>query len=565
MPSIKVGIVCEGKTLPNLAYKYIRHDFVSLAGVVDITGEWKGKNEVITGVPVFESIDDLLYLEGLQFVIEDKGSQGAVKKTNCYTPFGVTVLGSEVMDKFLGLMGRHRELVQLFRDKELMQIILNNVQEGIQYANNEGVLRYVNPAYTKITGIDPRERIGTNVFTMSRDGALVRALETKKPVFGLRNTAIHSKAEVVSNASPVFDGDELLGAVVVFRDISDILKLSRELKQSTRIIASLSSRLEHYQRHRYVFNDIICVSDKMLSLKDKARKMALSDSTVLIQGESGTGKELFAHAMHQASKRSNMPFVEVNCAAIPENLLESELFGHEKGAFTGADRRKPGRFEMAEGGTIFLDEIGELKQEMQAKLLRFLQNKKYERIGGAETITADIRVIAATNRNLREMMARGEFREDLFYRLHVLHLEIPKLRERKEDIPVLAKHLLKKISARMGMAKKGIQREALKFLQEYSWPGNVRELENLLERVLYYEESEYITLESIAIHLDPFLKKERENAPAALSSLEEAECRAIIRALDYFGRSVEGKRRAGKSLGISLATLYNKLKKHGIE
>jgi len=566
MPSLKVGLVCRGERLRDLSYMIGRYKFLTLAGVVDLSEKrQESATAKYEGAPVFNSIDELLALKGLQFIVEDDENGFAVEKANSYTPFGVIVLGSGMVDDFFTLMENHRELMQLFRDMELMKIIMNNVQEGIQYANRDGELRYVNPAYTRITGIEAKERIGTNVFTMSRDGALARALETKKPVFGLRNTAVNSKTEVVSNASPVFDGEDLLGAVVVFRDISDIIKLSRELKQSNEIIASLSSRLEQYQKQKLVFNDIISVSDSMLALKEKARKIALSDSTVLIQGESGTGKELFAHAIHHASSRSNMPFIEVNCAAIPENLLESELFGHEKGAFTGADRRKPGRYEMAEGGTLFLDEIGELKHEMQAKLLRVLQSKVFERVGGTKTMAANVRVIAATNRNLREMISIGEFREDLFYRLHVLHIVIPPLRERPEDVPVLVKHLLKKITSRVGLTKKGIQKDALKFLSEYSWPGNVREIENLLERVVYYEEGEFITLESVTLHLEPFIKKGLSGATAAVCTLEEAEGQVVRRALDYYGRTVEGKRRASKALGISLATLYNKIKKHRIE
>jgi PAS domain S-box-containing protein len=566
MPSLKVGLVCRGERLPELSRMIGQYDFLTLAGVVDLSGSRTGDGvSQSAGYIVLDNIDELMALEGLQFIVKDDRKGFETAKTNSYTPFGVIELGAGMVKSFFSLVENHRELMQLFRDMELMKIILNNVQEGIQYANGDGELRYVNPAYTRITGIDPKERIGTNVFTMSRDGALARALETKRPVFGLRNTAVNSKTEVVSNASPVFDGDDLLGAVVAFRDISDIIKLSRELKQSNELIASLNSRLEQYQRQKFVFNDIICSSETMLALKAKAKKIALSDSTVLIQGESGTGKELFAHAIHHASSRSTKPFVEVNCAAIPENLLESELFGHEKGAFTGADRRKPGRFEMAGGGTIFLDEIGELKHEMQAKLLRVLQNKEYERVGGTRTMAADVRVIAATNRNLREMMARGEFREDLFYRLHVLHLVIPPLRQRAEDVPVLARHLLKKISARVGITKKGIHRDALNFLKQYSWPGNIRELENLLERVVYYEEGDFITLDSVTLHLEPFIKKGVSDAAAPVCTLGEAEGQAIKRALDYYGRTVEGKRKAGRALGISLATLYNKINKHRIE
>ena len=566
MPAIKVGLVGTRDKLGELLQRFGRFEFVRICGVVDIAG---GSYRAVAGelpeITVFNSVDEMIGLQGLRFLVADRESAGAVNKAN-YTPFGVTVVTPAILEKFLVLIHDHGELMKLFQDMELMQIILNNVQEGIQYANKDGHSLYVNSAFTKITGIEPRKRIGSNVFSVSRDGALVKALQTKQPVFGLRNTATNSKAEVVSNASPIFEGNEVLGAVVVFRDISDIMKLTRELKQSNKIIASLNTRLQHYQRHKFVFDDIICESENMRVLKERAQRMALSDSTVLIQGESGTGKELFAHAIHHTSKRSDWPFVEVNCASIPENLMESELFGHEKGAFTGADRRKLGRFDIAEGGTIFLDEIGELKPEMQAKLLRVLQSKEYDRVGGTATITADVRVITATNKDLRAMAAAGEFREDLYYRLNVLLLEVPPLRHRVNDVTVLARHLLKKISARTGMYTKGIEPEALDLLKQYTWPGNVRELENLLERVLYYEEGDYITLKSISIHLGPFIKKGMSNgtAPQTVVSLEEAERQAVVRALDFYGRTVDGKRRAAKALGISLAGLYNRLKKYGI-
>ncbi|GBF32565.1 response regulator of zinc sigma-54-dependent two-component system [Desulfocucumis palustris] len=565
MPQIKVGFICRAARLKSLAGRFSEFDFVSLAGAVDPAGGAGLRPAALEpGINVLDSVEELIKLPGLQFVVEDRENAGVVEESNCYTPFGVIVAGARALEKLFRLIKNHGELMQLIRDKELMGIILDNVQEGIQYVDRDGELRYVNPAYTRITGIDPRERIGTNVYNMSRDGALVLALKTKKPVFGLRNTAVYSKTEVISNASPIFDGDELLGAVVAFRDITDMLRLNSELKHSNEVIADLSSRLEHFQSSKYSFDDIMGISEQIRRLKEQGRKMALSDSTVLIQGESGTGKELFAHAIHRASRRSGRPLVEVNCAAIPENLLESELFGHERGAFTGADRQRRGRFELAGGGTIFLDEIGELKQEMQAKLLRVLQSREFERVGGSATIRADVRVVAATNRNLKEMLVKGEFREDLYYRLHVLHLVVPPLRERIEDIPVLARHLLQKVALKLGMPPKSISPEVLKFLQEHSWPGNVRELENMLERLLYYVEGDNITADSLAMHFDPFTKKSAAKERGPLLTLEKAEEQALLRALDFYGRSVEGKRKASKFMGISLATFYNKLKKYNI-
>lgn len=564
MPPIKIGIICHGKNLPGLVDRFGRFDFVTVAGIVDVSGG-RQRPVIYPDIPAFKNIEALMKEQGLQFVVEDPEEDSTSIIPGYYRPFGVIAARAGVLEKLFGLIKDHRELIQLFQDKELMEIILNNVREGLEFCDRDGILRYVNPAYTKITGIDPRDRIGTSVFELSRDGALVKALKTGRPVFGLRNKAKFSKAEVVSNAAPVFNGKELTGAVVVFQDISDIMNLTRELEQSNKIIADLSGRLELFQSAKHSFDDIIGVSEKISALKLNARRMAISDSTVLIQGESGTGKELFAHAIHNASRRSRQPFIEINCATIPENLLESELFGHERGAFTGAQKQKPGRFEMAGGGTIFLDEIGELKHEIQAKLLRVLQNKEFERVGGTRTIKADVRVIAATNKDIRKMVSTGEFREDLFFRLHVLHLVIPPLRDRIEDIPVLAAHLLKKISSRLGFYIKGISGEALKFLQEYTWPGNVRELENLLERVLFYEEEDHISLKNLSMHLEPFINKTAPPDTPLAATLEQAEAHALKKALDYYGHSLEGKKNACRALDISLASLYNKLKKYQID
>lgn len=324
----------------------------------------------------------------------------------------------------------------------------------------------------------------------------------------------------------------------------------------------------------YTFNDIIGPGEKLEQLKKKGKAFALGDSTVLIQGETGTGKELFAQALHAASPRKDKPFMPVNCAAIPENLLESELFGYEEGSFTGAVKGgKPGRFEIASGGTVFLDEIGDMPMFLQAKLLRVLQEKKIERVGGTRQIPVDVRIIAATHKDLRRLVADNKFRDDLYYRLNVLPLYIPPLRERREDIYVLLEYFLKKHTVLAGKPSKRFSAKVLNQFFNYSWPGNVRELENVIEYMVNLpEQSAMFDMDSLPPYLLGSL--EQKNLPgegicqayepdqdAALLKVKDMESNQIIAALEKYGHCTRGKREAAKALGISVATLYRKLKK----
>jgi transcriptional regulator with PAS, ATPase and Fis domain len=290
-----------------------------------------------------------------------------------------------------------------------------------------------------------------------------------------------------------------------------------------------------------------------------AEKSARSNSTVLLLGESGTGKELFAHSIHGASMRRENPFIKVNCAAIPETLLESEFFGYAKGAFTGAVKSKIGKFELAHSGTIFLDEIGDMNLLLQGKLLRVLQEMEFERVGGNQTIKVDVRVIAATNRNLRELIRRGEFREDLYYRLNVVEITIPPLRLHKEDLPALVNNTIIKLNRKLGKKVKGLSKDAEELLFSYDWPGNVRELENVIERVMVTVDEEILVKKNLIQHVNQFrILPERDVDIMPIDQMEEM---LIRKAMAKYGNTVEGKRRAAHALNISLATLYNKLKK----
>ena len=331
--------------------------------------------------------------------------------------------------------------------------------------------------------------------------------------------------------------------------------LIKKLVEHRRLVEENISLHEKLDQ-RYRFEDIITKSPKMQQVIELTKVVAKSNATVLITGESGTGKELVARAIHSQSHRKDKPFVPVSCAALPESLLESELFGHEKGAFTGAHALRKGKIEFANRGTLFLDEIGEMSTNIQVHLLRVLEEREFTRVGGNELIKVDVRVVSATNRDMNEAVASGQFREDLYYRLNVVTIDLPPLRERKEDIPLLANHFLKKFTAENQKEVSGFSPEVTDFLLKYQWPGNVRELENTIERAV-------ILTKNSEIQLDDLLQKNSPLVGPASSgrTLKEVERNHIINILNETGGNY-GK--AARILGISRATIYNKAKAYGL-
>ncbi|MCG8616115.1 MAG: sigma 54-interacting transcriptional regulator, partial [Desulfobacterales bacterium] len=314
---------------------------------------------------------------------------------------------------------------------------------------------------------------------------------------------------------------------------------------------------------RYTFDSIIGGSREIGYLKEQAWQAALNDSTVLVTGESGTGKELFAQSIHHGSRRRLHPFIRINCAAIPKDLLESELFGYEAGAFTGAKAKgKAGKFELADRGTIFLDEIGDLPLDMQPKLLRVLEEKEFEKIGGTRIIRPDFRVICATNQDLEALMEQGRFRKDLFYRLNVIPIEIPPLRERREDILPIALHLMEKMTREASLPEKRIEKEAEKELTHHDWPGNVRELSNVLERAMYASDSPMIYKGDLPFSMAFSGKRKKPKDRSNLKSAKnQAQIKAIYQAL---ARTGYNKAKAARLLGIHRTLLYRKMKEFGI-
>jgi len=336
------------------------------------------------------------------------------------------------------------------------------------------------------------------------------------------------------------------------------LLLKRALTE--RQMGAENQRLKEQLDSKYGFENILGTSTAMQEVFNTIRQAAPTRATVLIQGESGTGKELVARALHQCSPRAQGPFIPVHCAALSPTLLESELFGHEKGAFTGAQERRRGRFELADGGTLFLDEIGEIDPALQVKILRVLEERKFERVGGSETLHVDVRLVAATNRDLKKMVEEGKFREDLFYRLFVVNLTLPPLREREGDIVLLAQHYLKALAVEHGKKVSGITPDAMDLLSAYPWPGNVRELRNVIERMVVLGSSEKLTVRDLPSSFR-LTAGRGESAVRSGSALRDAE-RQLIE--DSLRKNKGSRTRAAQDLGISRRTLHRKLNEFGL-
>ncbi len=374
-----------------------------------------------------------------------------------------------------------------------------------------------------------------------------------------------------------------IGAFDYFLKPPDIDKLlisiNRALEMRKLIIEK--EKLKEKVIHEQALDMIVGISESIMRIKDLVRRVASTDATVLITGESGTGKELVANAIYSLSPRRNKPFIKVNCGAIPETLLEAELFGHEKGAFTGAINRRKGRFELADGGTIFLDEIGEISPKLQVALLRIIQDKEFQRVGGEETIKVDVRIITATNKNLEEEIKKGNFREDLFYRLNIIHIYIPPLRERKEDIPILVDLFLKKYSKIHEKNITGVSDRLLELILRYNWPGNVRELQNFVESSVIISSSEVLDIEnipeqykvkllgpdfsglkSLSLYSKDDEKSDRKVVIKIPTPLDEIEKTVISETLKYTNNN---KSKAARLLNITRKTLLTKLKEYNIE
>ncbi|MDN5345380.1 MAG: sigma-54 dependent transcriptional regulator, acetoin dehydrogenase operon transcriptional, partial [Clostridia bacterium] len=440
-----------------------------------------------------------------------------------------------------------KALEDVIKANNTMKTTLISVPEAIVTLDEGGRISQINPNAANMFGIREEKAIGQHVDEVFKclpplAGVIDRAavMDNVEVIFENDNNT----RRCTVNARPTIHQDRVTGAVIVIHSKETVHRLVNEVTGA---------------QAQFTFHAIIGRSKKLERAREIARTAAVTNSTVLLLGESGTGKELFAQSIHNASCRKG-PFIAVNCAAIPRSLIESELFGYEAGSFTGANRNgRPGKFERANGGTIFLDEIGDMPLDLQVILLRVLQERQVVRVGGFKPIPIDVRVIAATNKDLAARVAEGTFREDLYFRLNVVTVDIPPLRERKEDIPLLVDYLLPRISERLGKAITGLTPRALKSLQEYDWPGNVRELENTLERGVIIARGTVLDVEDIPEpvirgHLTPAVPREE------LLSLAEIEKGAITSTLTQVNSIVE----AARVLGISRSTLYRKISQYNI-
>ena len=445
--------------------------------------------------------------------------------------------------------------------QERLQMILESVQDGICVVDRSGEVTYVNPSYLRIVHKTPEMVVGQNVFETAADGNRCAVLRSGIARIG---SIRHKKdgTTIVANVNPIFVDGEIAGVVSVIKDITEIQTLMERLSQVSAKAEYLEQELLRTKNTAQAFANYIGKSGKVVDVLALASKAADSSANVLIRGESGTGKEVIAEGIHYASGRRRGPFIRVNCGAIPGALLESELFGHEKGAFTGAVRRKLGKFELANHGTIFLDEIGELDKNLQVKLLRVLQQKEFDRVGGEETIHVDVRIIAATNRDLEAMVREGTFRDDLYYRLNVIPIILPPLRDRPDDIPLLVEHFIEKISKENKKDVRGITPDAMQMFMHYLWPGNVRELENVIERVITLMDTDLITAAVLPSYIkgDIAGREVQSLADDTVLPWEEYEKQIIANALRQ-GTSFNG---AAKLLRISHKTVAAKARKYGL-
>ncbi len=432
------------------------------------------------------------------------------------------------------------------------EIILESISDGVFTVDHDWRVTSFNGAAENITGIPREKAVGKHCWEVFRsnmcesDCALRRTMKLGRALVDTSTYIVdRRKRRIPVTVCTSLLKDEkgnVLGGVEIFRDMTQVEELRKELEGRCQV------------------GDMVSRSPLMARIFRILPQVAGSDSTVLIQGETGTGKELMARAVHDLSRRRNKPFVAINCGALPDTLLESELFGYKAGAFTDAVKDKPGHFALAEGGTILLDEIGDLSAAFQVRLLRVLQERTYQPLGGTMPVKADVRIIAATNKDLSELVKKGLFREDLFYRINVVRLNIPPLRERKEDIPMMVKHFIERLNRLRGTSVKGISQEAVSLLMFHNFPGNIRELENIIEHAFVLCPERRIEVHCLPEYLvpAPFPQPAETNIAA---TLQAAEARVI---LDVLKRNRYNRLAASRELGIHKSTLYRKIRRLGV-
>ncbi|WP_312474500.1 sigma 54-interacting transcriptional regulator [Neobacillus sp.] len=452
---------------------------------------------------------------------------------------------------FLQIAGSLVNLIEeILNERYQVDAIVNSTHDGVVAIDRTGNIRLVNEHAKTILGVK-EDMKGRNITEFIPQSDMLRVLEAGKIERG--DIATVGGRQIVINRSPVIVKGKIVGAVSNFKEITDIQKVELQLRKKLH---------QNGLEAKYRLSDIIGETHEIMEAKELARKFAETESTVLITGESGTGKELFAQGIHAASHRSLGPFVAVNCAVLPENLLESEMFGYEKGTFTGALKDgKPGLFELAHGGTLFLDEIGEIPLRIQALLLRVLQERTIRRVGGERIIPVDVRIITATNRNLEEEVEEKQFRSDLYYRLNVLALELPPLRVRLADIPKLVEAFLEEFNDKRKNKIITVEKELICLFQKYDWPGNIRELRNTVERMVVLEESKSLRLQGAKFLSEKIRRRKFSEETTNKQSIKNKEKELILTTLEKFENN---KKLAAQSLGIDRSTLWRKIKEYNL-
>ncbi|MGW6299600.1 sigma-54 interaction domain-containing protein [Peribacillus butanolivorans] len=496
---------------------------------------------------LLSAVNTPIYLNGNNVIVRKEIVQVADEEYQFYF-----LLFTNNKNDFLNI-DNHEEI--LFKD------IIEFAYDGLVMVDTEGYVQMLSRAYADFLGVDQESSIGKHVTEIIENTRMHLVAKTgKQEVAELQKIKDNY---IIATRSPILKQGKIVGAVgkILFKNVGQFTALSKRVNLLEIELKKYKGDFRERNKASYTFDHIMGKSPALLEVKVQARIAAKSDSNVLILGESGTGKELFAHSIHNESRRAMGVFVKVNCAAIPAELLESELFGYEEGSFTGAKKGgKAGKFEAADGGTIFLDEIGELPLHMQVKLLRVLQEKEIERVGSTGSVQIDVRVIAATNRNLEEMVSKGEFRLDLYYRLKVMQIHVPSLRKRLEDVEILVSYFVEKYQNLMKKRVQGMSDQALRLLRLYKWPGNIRELENIIERALnIVEEEEMIDSK----HLPEEITGHKELVPIRTLAevMEETERATIFSSLEMTSGN---KSETAKRLGVSRTTLYEKMNKYGL-
>jgi len=456
-----------------------------------------------------------------------------------------------------------KEDTHLHEKIRFYEAILDNIYNGVMITDPDGKVIFFSKTYGNFLGIDPKEAIGKHCTEVIENTRMDIVAKTGIPEIDHPHR-IMGQDMVVQRIPIKIDGKVIaVYGQVMFKDVRDVHALARKLNVLESKVELYEKELESLRSSKYTINHIVGKGEGIAELKKLALKAARTNAPVLLMGESGTGKELFAHAIHYASDRRPYPFIRLNCAAIPKDLLEAELFGYEPGAFTGAGTKpKPGKFEIAHRGSIFLDEISDLPLEMQPKLLRVLEEKETERLGGTHLIKVDFRLIAATHENLEKCVEQGRFRKDRYYRLNVIPIQIPPLRERREDIPPIAEHLIQTLNRELGTNVTKISPDVLEAFLKYDWPGNVRELANILERILYSTDGDTIRIHHLPIFLQGINGGPTKFRSTLLKGLkEDIEKEALLHAIRM---AKNNKNRAAKLLGIHRTALYRKMKKFEI-